>query len=191
MTAANGHKDPLRLVSHFPGRLRVRAETFRVLPEVGAEVAQRLMEEEGILSAKSSSTTGSLLITYDPRALQLPRLTQLLVRFGGLYGLEVDAANDRLAGPEDGARVRDALASFNQALRGATRGHVDLKVAVPGSLAAGGIALFLAGRRRVPEWYDLLFWAFVTFSNMNPARPANERDAGGGTGSDGDGDPAG
>ena len=27
-------RDELRIVSHFPGRLRVRAETFRVLPEV-------------------------------------------------------------------------------------------------------------------------------------------------------------
>ena len=166
---ASPPNDRLKLVSHFPGRLRVRADTFRVLPEVGVEVAQRLTEEEGVLSARASSTTGSLLITYEPRALQLPRLIQLLVRLGGLYGLEVDAPADGFGAPQDGARVRALFGRLNEALFGATSGRVDLKVALPGSLAAGGIALFLAGRRRIPEWYDMLFWAFVTFVNLNPA----------------------
>ena len=159
-------RDELRIVSHFPGRLRVRAETFRVLPEVADEVTTRLGEEPGVVEVKSSRVTGSLLVTYDPRALQLPRLVQVLVRIAGLHGLEIDARHDPNA-PEDGARVRQALGLLNRALVGKSGGRVDLKVAVPGTLGSLGVAMLLGGRRRVPEWYDLIFWSFVTFRNLN------------------------
>jgi hypothetical protein len=161
-------QDRLRIVSHYPGRLRVRAETFRVLPEVGAEVAQRIAEERGVTSAHASRVTGSLLVTYDPRELQLPRLIHMLVRIGGLHGIEVDAANDWQHRVDDGTRVREVFAKVNDTVRAVTSGTIDMKVAVPGTLAGTGLLMFLAGRRRVPEWYDLLFWAFVTFSNLNP-----------------------
>jgi hypothetical protein len=167
-------QDRLRLVSHFPGRLRVRAETFRVLPEVGAEVAQRVAEEPGVTGTSASPVTGSLLVTYDPRELQLPRLIHLLVRVGGLHGIEVDPANDWKHAPEDGDRVRAAFAKVNDALRAATSGKLDMKVAVPGALAGTGLLVFLTRRRRVPEWYDLMFWAFVTFSNLNPRRETRD-----------------
>ncbi len=166
-------KDRLRIVSHFPGRLRVRAETFRVLPEVGEEVAQRVGEERGVTSAAMSPVTGSLLVTYDPRELQLPRLIHLLVRVGGLHGIEVDPANDWQHKDEDGARVRAFFGQINDAVRSATSGKVDMKVAVPGTLAGTGLVMLLAGRRRIPEWYDLMFWAFVTFSNMNPKQASS------------------
>lgn len=173
-------KDRLRIVSHFPGRLRVRAETFRVMPEVATEVAERVAAEPGVTSAAASPVTGSLLVTYDPRALQLPRLIHMLVRTGGLYGIEVDAAND-WENRDDGTRVREAFAKVNDVVRAATTGKIDMKVALPGTLAGTGIAMLLAGRRRVPEWYDLIFWAFVTFHNLNPRKsdavsPARDAD---------------
>jgi hypothetical protein len=163
--------DRLRLVSHFPGRLRVRAETFRVLPEVGEEVAQRLLEEEGVSQVKASPVTGSLVVSYDPRALQLPRLIQILIRVGGLHGIEVDAAVDWTKAPPHGEQVRGAFAGINDAIRETTKGKIDLKVAVPGALAAMGAGMALFGRPRMPMWYDFLFWSFVTFHNLNPREP--------------------
>jgi hypothetical protein len=167
-----GARDELRIVSHFPGRLRVRAETFRVLPEVAEEVSQRLTEEPGVVETKASPITGSLVITYDPRALQLPRLVQVLVRIAGLHGIEVDARYDPGA-PDHGVRLRQALGVLNRSLRGKSGGRVDLKVALPGTLGSMGIAMLLGGRWRSPEWYDLVFWSFVTFCNLNVAGAAN------------------
>jgi hypothetical protein len=169
-------RDRLQLVSHFPGRLRVRAETFRTLPEVGDEVAARVKEEPGVLEVKASPLTGSLLVLYEPRELQLPRLVQVLVRAGGLRGIEVDASEDWSKQPPQGRRVRETLGAWNRSVQDLTRGKVDVRTAVPGSLAAAGAAMFLAGRRRIPEWYDLLFWAFVTFSNLNPPDQAHAAD---------------
>ena len=48
----------------------------------------------------------------------------------------------------------------------------DLVVAELKEGASGLGKLLTGGATRVPEWYDLLFWSFVTFSNLNP-RPAN------------------
>jgi hypothetical protein len=167
-------RDRLRLVSHFPGRLRVRAERFRLLPEVADEVAARIGAEAGVREVKVARVTGSLLVLYEPRELQLPRLVQALVTAGGLAGIEVDSSGDWARGPTQGERVRETLGAFNQTLRTLSTGKVDLRAAVPGTLAATGAAMFLAGRRRIPEWYDLLFWAFVTFSNLN--RPQERTD---------------
>jgi hypothetical protein len=163
--------------------LRVRAETFRVLPEVADEVAARVGAEPGVSDVKTGRLTGSLLIVYEPRQLQLPRLVQILVRVGGLRGIEVDSSAEWATQPTHGTRVRESLGALNQSLRKKTSGAVDLRAALPGTLAATGAAMFLAGRRRIPEWYDLIFWAFVTFSNLN--RP-DERVPG----SDGDVDPS-
>jgi len=64
--------------------------------------------------------------------------------------------------------VRDALDSWDRVVRRASRGQLDLRAALPGALAAAGVGVLLFGKRRIPEWYDLLFWSFVTFVNLNP-----------------------
>jgi hypothetical protein len=165
--------DRLRLVSHFPGRLRVRAKTFRMLPEVADDVAQRLREEDGVSSVEVVSRTGSLLIHYEPRVVELPRLVEILVRAGGLHGLEVDADTVDPNRPRPGSIVRGILDRWDDAVRARADGKLDLRTAVPGALATTGIGIFLFGRRRIPEWYDLLFWSFVTFVNLNPADGKN------------------
>jgi len=167
-------QDRLRLVSHFPGRLRVRAETFRVLPEVANEVVEKLGAEPGVSEVKVSPITGSLVVSYDPRELQLPRLIQLLVRFGGLHGIEVDAQADWTKAPPHGDSVREAFGKLNESIRETTKGKLDLKVAVPGALVALGASALLRGRFVMPMWYDFFFWSFVTFQNLNPRR---EREA--------------
>ncbi len=161
--------DRLHLVSHFPGRLRVRADTFRVLPEVAADVSQRLLEEPGVIGVESATRTGSLVIKYDPSTVQLARIASLLVRLGGLHGLEVDVRTediDRMRRPA--AHVRDLFGTWDRLTRHAAEGRIDLRTAIPASLAAAGLGIFFFGRRRTPEWYDLLFWSFTMFVNVNP-----------------------
>jgi Heavy metal associated domain 2 len=160
-------RDRLRLVSHFPGRLRVRAEMFRVMPEIADEVAMRLREEPAVTGAETSRVTGSLLVTYDPDAMQLPRLVQLIVRTGRLGGLEVDASGDWTQREPPGERVRLAMERLNAHLREVSGGRLDGRVAVPGALLAGGLALLFRAPV-VPNWWDLTFWAYSTFHNMNP-----------------------
>lgn len=159
--------DRLKVVAHFPGRLRVRAETFRVLPEVAADVVRRVEAEPGVSEVTSSATTGSVLVLYDPRETQILRLLRTLIVASGLHGIEVDErALEEAVRP--GQRVRRAAAGLDEQLRRAAAGQADLRSGVPATLAALGVGKLLFGRRRLPEWYDLLFWSFVTFVNLNP-----------------------
>jgi hypothetical protein len=163
-------KDRLELVSHFAGRLRVRASTFRVLPEVGAAVVEHLLGLDGVLDCTTSAVTGSLLVRYDPAKLELPRLVAIIVRTGGLHGLTLVVDGEEPEPP--GNRIREVLGGLDRRVRTKARGQLDLRSAIPAALMGTGLTMFLAGRRRVPEWYDLIFWGFVTFCNMNPATSA-------------------
>jgi hypothetical protein len=158
----------LRLVSHFPGRVRVRAGVFRHCPEVGEAVVRRVEEQLGVRSVSFSPATGSILAIYDPHTVQLPGIVVLIVAAAGLHGVAVDACAESSVVPSQGARVRSLLGDVNDRLRAASGGKVDLRTAVPGALVAGGISIFMFGRRALPQWYDLAFWAFVVFSNVNP-----------------------
>ncbi len=170
---AASRADRLRVVAHLPGRLRVRAETFRILPEVASEVVDRILAEPGVASASASAVTGSVLVLYDPGETQILRLLRTIVLTGGLAGLEVDR-RDGEPSALPGQRLRAALGGLDARVRAASGGKADLRVAVPSTLALLGLGkLLMTTQRPVPQWYDLLFWSFVTFSNLNPVKPAN------------------
>jgi hypothetical protein len=173
MTPPDATDARLRIVSHFPGRLRVRAKRFRDAALAG-DIAVKLREEAGVRSVEATPFTGSVLVEYDAREVQLPWLVQLIVKLGGLDGLEVDH-DGRPVRPQ-GPAIKHALERWNGAMMEVSRGHIDAKTAVPGTLAALGVLRFALGNRRLPEWYDLLFWSFVTFMNLNVLPHAPERD---------------
>jgi hypothetical protein len=143
---------------------------FRVMPEVADEVVTRLRLEPAVTGTETSAVTGSILVLYDPGALQLPRLVQLIVRTGRLSGLEVDASEDWTKREPPGERLRVGIGQLNQRMREATGGRLDGRVAVPGALLVGGLALLFRAPI-VPNWWDLTFWAYSTFHNMNPHAP--------------------
>ncbi len=165
----------LRIASHFPGRLRVRAVAFRDVAFANS-VAEKLREEDGVQSASTSALTGSLLVAYDARTVQLPWLVQSIVKFAGLDGIEND--HDGLPlGLAQGPAIRQALDTWNGGMVGATRGRLDARTAVPGVLAGLGVMKLLFGNRRLPEWYDLMFWSITMFVNLNPPiTPVREDD---------------
>jgi hypothetical protein len=155
----------------------VRAETFRVLPEVANDVLERVRAEQGVASASASPVTGSLLVLYDPGETQILRLLRTIVHAGGLAGIEVDHVDTEPSSPP-GDRVRGALGELDARVREAASGSLDLRTAIPATLAILGVGKLLRGSVRQPEWYDLIFWSFVTFSNLNPrAEPPRSEEA--------------
>jgi hypothetical protein len=112
-------------------------------------------------------------VIYDPRRLELPRLVDLIVTAGGLTGVAVDAEGVGEARSQ-GARLKHHLGALNDALRGTTGGMLDLRMAVPGALAAASVTFFFTRARRLPEWYDLAIWAFTTFTTLHRSAEADE-----------------
>ncbi len=132
---------------------------------LGERVAEQLRGEQGVSAVTPTSLTGSLLVEYDAQTVQLPWLVQLIVQLAGLAGLEADHKGPpQLTGPA----IRDVLDRWNAQLVHSSRGRVDARLAVPGTLVGLGAAMLVFGRRRLPEWYDLMFWGFTMFVNLNP-----------------------
>src|SRR5205807_8244690 len=111
---------------------------------VGAELAERLRAESGVLSVESIALTGSVLVEYEPHQVQLPWLIQLIVRLGELEGVAVDRL--KLPGPQ-GLAVRDAVERWNNSLIGASRNRVDARTAIPAALFGLGALRFFIGPR--------------------------------------------
>src|SRR5262249_35813772 len=87
----NDEDDKLQLVSHFPGRLRVRARRFHEQPEIAEAAAGRLRKERGVVSATASALTGSILIVYDHRTVQIDTLIAVLLSVSGHSSVAADA----------------------------------------------------------------------------------------------------
>jgi hypothetical protein len=147
------------------------------MPDLIDAVENRLTTEPGIASVQSSRRTGSVLVLYEPRELELPRILSLIVSAARLNGIEVDAPERESRRAPQGDRVRERCAAANRVIGAMSQGTVDLTTAVPGALAASALAMLVLGRRSLPRWYDLAFWAFVTFTNLNPPRAARRHDA--------------
>lgn len=159
------HADHLQIVSHFPGRLRVRAEKLRA-KGVAAEAAERIGAEPGVSSVTASELTGSLLILYDPALIPLDRLLPAVLAAGELAGVAVEV-DEPPAGPP-GQRLRQAFRRVDDYARQSMKGRLDVRTTIPALCMVAGLARFAAGNRVLPRWYEMTFWSFVTFINFNP-----------------------
>jgi hypothetical protein len=155
----------LRIASHVPGRIRVRAEKF-VGQGATSEIVNRIGVEPGVMSVTASEVTGSLLIHYDPEQITLDRLLPMLLAAGSLDGVALDAEEARAGSP--GARLRHAFRRMDARACEAMNGRLDIRTCVPAAFLIAGLGKFAAGNRIMPRWYELAFWSFVTFINLNP-----------------------
>jgi hypothetical protein len=162
--------DRLRVISHFPGRLRVRAAKFRVVPSTGVEVASRLAREPGVTSATPSPVTGSLLIVYDPRRTQLEQLLSVVVAEGRLSGIDVDEEEQDVnpMAPVPGERVRQVFRQVDSHVRRQVSGKIDLRTGIPATLALLGLGSLLVRPFAGPQWYHLVYWSCNFFVHLNP-----------------------
>src|SRR5262249_50970337 len=111
-----------------------------------------------------------LLVHYDTHDVQLPHLVQCILAAGGFSAVEVDAPIAGVPALTQGDRIRAALGRANDVLRQASTGRLDMRATVPGALVGLGLLRLLGRRPELPQWYDFLFWSFVTFVNLNPPK---------------------
>jgi copper chaperone CopZ len=65
-------------IHNVPGRLRVRITAIRENPLIGDQIKELLTNIWGITSVSVRSTTGSVIITYEPQILQADRILDFL-----------------------------------------------------------------------------------------------------------------
>lgn len=170
----SGIDDTLHIASHVPGRLRVRAQKLRDEGAVEAVVA-RLRAEPGVRSVSASELTGSVLVHYDPAQIQLDHLLPVVLEAADLDRVADDTVEPKAGTP--GGRLRAVLHRLDARACEASTGRIDIRTGVPAAFLCAGVLRLARGGVIFPKWYELAFWSFVTFVNLNPREHPAERHA--------------
>jgi hypothetical protein len=173
--------EPLRLVHHHPGRLRVRAHAL--LGQCAALLAQIRVAMEGVPGVSRmdhSPRTGSLLIEYEPGLAEPDAILARVVEAAGFDRVVLDGS-DRDHRAELVDSVLSAVRGLNAVARELTGGRADLRELVPAALLATSIYSLItdANSPRTPRCDTALNWSYSIFMDWH--RRAVDRKAHGET----------
>jgi len=178
----------IQIIHALPGRVRVRLSRLKGNASLAAEVERALRTLVGIQHVETSTTTGSVLVLYDPRLLESLDLEAFVPLLGlaGRLGLsfddmDMDELQDWLHMAADGTRpgpsamLGDGIAtwlhSVNAGVTQVTGEWGALRTLAPLTLAFLGLrSLLLTEPLPFPAWYDYLWFAFSTYMILHIPR---------------------
>jgi Heavy metal associated domain 2 len=165
-------REALQLVHHHPGRLRVRADKFRVDEETVRLVREGLDRFRGVTRTEHNLRTGSILIEYQPGVAEPEAILAFVADTADL-----DRYAPRIAPPvEPGLIAIEAVREINAISLELTGKRMDLRTLVPAGLAALGAYAFLEQRgERLPRWDNLLYWSYNMFTLLHRREIEGER----------------
>ncbi len=163
--------EPLRLVHHHPGYLRIRAAAFRDAKEGNPVVAaaQHAVESApGFRSWSLHPKTGSAVIQYDPAALDVDDLLKHVARSAGFQGIEI-ATSPKSNRHELVSGFLNAVQGVNHVVSDLTGDRADLREVVPVGLAALSVVSFILNdtRGRLPDWFSTLYRSYRVFMHWH------------------------
>jgi hypothetical protein len=186
----------IQIVHYLPGRVRVKLPRLKGNASLAGEVERALAALQGIDHVETSTTTGSVLVLYEPRLLTSLDLEAVgsLMELAHTLGLsfedgDMDTFQHWVHAAANGtgiyAETPTALGSnitafFDNVNAGVTRmtsGWGELQTLVPLTLAFLGLRSLLSTENLpFPTWYDYLWFAFSTFVALNVPRATREAD---------------
>ncbi len=179
---ARASAETVYLEHSVPGRMRLRVPRPRTAQHV-RHVADRVSQANRVQHVEANPTTGSLLVKFaadDPIDMIIDELR--------VAGFEVAAAFEREHTPVQpkstgAAVVENVLGRANAQLHLVSRGHVDLRLAVPAIYMLLGVRAFMRGRGRLRDasWYQLMYWAFDSFFKLHEEARVKGGPPGGGS----------
>jgi hypothetical protein len=162
--------ESLRLVHHHPGYLRARAKAFESTDDDEVVAAARSAAEgtEGFRSWAHNAGTGSIVVQYDPGAVECDDLLKHIAKSAGLPSVEfaggngsvVDMSREELVG-----EFMDAVQRVNGAILVGTGGRADLRELVPIALVATSAVSLVLNKKcgLLPSWEGPLYHAYRIF----------------------------
>lgn len=185
-----GTEEPLRLVHHHAGYLRVRAEAFLGADEGSLKMKAARTAAEAVPGFRSWSLnpkTGSVVIQYDPAALEPDDLLKHIAKSAGFRGVEV-ATRRKVTREEVVSSFLDKVQGINQTVGHLTGGRADLRELTPAALAVVSVVSFIVNdeRSRLPHWMSALYRGYRIFMHWHrpevrtrerAARQEDERNA--------------
>jgi hypothetical protein len=158
----------LYLEHWMPGRARLRVPKPHSAAHVN-RIARILARTKQIRNVDANPKTGSLLVSFDA-----DDPIDLIIDGIRLAGIEVANAmhasrSTIRSQTTSAALVGHVLGRANTRLHLMSRGHVDLRLAVPAFYLALAARNFVRGRGRLRDasWYQLLYWAFDSFIKLH------------------------
>ena len=165
---ARGRAETVYLEHSVPGRARLRVPRPRTAQQV-RHIAARLGRAKHVQAVEANPATGSMLVRFrsdDPLDLIIDEIR--------LAGFEIAKAFER--GPErvrtqtrSAVLIENVMSRANAQLHLQTRGHLDLRLAVPAIYMVLGLRNLVRqrGRLRDATWYQLMYWAFDSFFKLH------------------------
>lgn len=168
---SEGAEEPLRLVHHHAGYLRVRSNAFlRADGESPILTAAKTAAESapGFRSWSHNPKTGSVVIQYKPGAVEADDLLKHVAKSAGLPGVEV-ATPHKMTRQEVVSRFLDDVQSINHTVSQLTGGRADLREIGPIALAAISVVSFIVNdnRGRLPQWSSALYHSYRVFMHWH------------------------
>lgn len=163
--------EPLRLVHHHAGYLRVRSAAFLQADNDNAVLkAARAAAENapGFRSWSHNPKTGSAVIQYEPGEVEADDLLKHIAKGAGLRGVEV-ATPHKATRQEVVSDFLDKVQSVNRTVSQLTGGRADLREIGPLALAAISVVSFILNdeRGRLPQWSSALYHSYRVFMHWH------------------------
>jgi len=163
--------EPLLLVHHHPGYLRIRAAAFlhRVAASQTVKLARRAAEgAPGFRSWSLNPKTGSVVVQYDPATVEADDLLSHIAKRAGFTGVEITERNKRNR-QELVSEFLDGVQNVNRAVGQLSSGRADLREWVPIALAAVSVVSFVVNdeRGRLPHWSSALYRSYRVFMHWH------------------------
>jgi hypothetical protein len=159
--------EPLRLVHHHPGYLRIRSGAF-IQPEDDSLVvtaAQTAAETvPGFRSWSLNPKTGSVVLEYEPGTIEADDLLKHIAKSAGLRGVESSTSN-KMNRQELVSTFLDTVQGVNKVVSQLTDERADLRELVPVALAAISVVAFMLNEDRglLPFWSSALYHSYRVF----------------------------
>jgi hypothetical protein len=159
--------EPLRLVHHHPGYLRIQAKAFLQAADDSEAVALARKAAEAVPGFRSWSLkpkTGSVVVQYDHETLEADDLLNHIASSAGFRGVETETGG-KMNRQELVSVVLDTVQDVNQVVSELTGERADLRELVPAALAATSVVSFVLNddRGRLPSWDSAIYHSYRIF----------------------------
>lgn len=163
--------EPLELVHHHPGRLRLRADALigsGIENNVADRVRSVLDAAPGVRSVRHNARTGSLLVEYDPGVTDANALVSKIANAAGL-GAPLSPDEARRSRRSQARRTIDLAREANALTYELTGWRADLRLLAPLALAGAGVYSLVRNKpnARLPKWDTLLWYSYSVFTALH------------------------
>lgn len=163
--------EPLRLVHHHAGYLRIHAAAFMEPardPNVVTAAQAAAEAVPGVRSWSHNPKTGSVVVEYDPGTLEADDLLKHIAKSAGFRGVE-NSTSRRMNRQELVSVFLDTVQDVNQVVSQLAAERADLRELVPVALAVTSVVSFVFNdnRGRLPHWSNAAYHSYRVFMHWH------------------------